>query len=230
MKEKNKDLINKFYATEKEEKENIAKEFEEYKKEDDIIIEIDNDLDLKKETENDIKEDFTKGEEINDKKLLGISDSEVKEDQIKEEKTLNNNTNPFIKEVNEINFNEDIEILSEEEKEEKDTEDKENEENEKKELQETNKLYTIDSKFIEAEGKINLEKNLFCYKTLNYSGKKFNLSTKKNSLNKTKLISYYCSLHRTTKFSNEFDKNNKKKKICLCNGKIIYEKKLMYII
>ena len=132
MKEKNKDLINKFYATEKEEKENIAKEFEEYKKEDDIIIEIDNDLDLKKETENDIKEDFTKGEEINDKKLLGISDSEVKEDQIKEEKTLNNNTNPFIKEVNKINFNEDIEILSEEEKEEKDMEDKENEENEKK--------------------------------------------------------------------------------------------------
>ena len=92
-------------------------------------------------------------------------------------------------------------------------------------MQATNKLCIIDSKFIETEGKINLEKNLFCYKTLNYSGKKFILSTKKIALNNTNLISYYCSLHRTTKFSNEFDKNNKKKKICLCNGKIIYDKK-----
>ena len=156
MKEKNKDLINKFYVTEKEEKENIEKEFEEYKKEDDIIIEIDNNLDLEKDTENDIQEDLTKGEEINDKKLLGISDSEVNEDQIKEEKTLNNNTNPFIKEENKIKFNEDIEIFSEEEKEEKETEEKENEENIKNKLQATNKLCIIDSKFIEAEGKIIL--------------------------------------------------------------------------
>ena len=61
-------------------------EYEEYKKKDDTIIEIDNILEFEKEIENDIKEDFTKGEEINDKKLLGISDLEVKEDQIKEEK------------------------------------------------------------------------------------------------------------------------------------------------
>ena len=88
-----------------------------------------------------------------------------------------------------------------------------------------NKLYTIDAKFIETEGKINLDKNFLCYKTLNYAWKKYVLSTKKISLNITNLISYYCSLHRTTKFSNEFDKNNKKKKICLCNGKIIYDKK-----
>ena len=91
-------------------------------------------------------------------------------------------------------------------------------------MQATNKLYKIDSKFIETEGKINLEKKLFCYKTLNYSGKKYIPSTKTKSLNITNLISYYCCLHRTTKFSNEFDKNNKKKKICLCNGKIIYDK------
>ena len=127
MKEKNKDLINKFYVTEKEEKENIEKEFEEYKKEDDIIIEIDNNSDLEKDTENDIQEDFTKGEEINDKKILGISDSEIKENKLKEEKTLNNDTNPFIKEENKRKFNGDIEILSEEENEEKETEEKENE-------------------------------------------------------------------------------------------------------
>ena len=147
-----------------------------------LLLKIDNDLDYEKDTENDIKEDFTQGEEINDKKLLGISDSEFNEDQIKEEKTLNNNTNPFIKEENKIKFNEDIEILSEEEKEEKETEEKENEENEKNELQSTNKLYIIDSKFIRTERKINLKNKLFCYKTLNYAGKKYILSTKKNLL------------------------------------------------
>ena len=101
----------------------------------------------------------------------------------------------------------------EEEKEEKEAEDEETGENEKNDKETNNNLYKIYSKFIETEGKINLEKNLICYKTLNYAGKRFNLSTKKNSLNNTNLISYYCNLHRTTKFSNEFDKNNKKKKI-----------------
>ena len=37
-------------------------------------------------------------------------------------------------------------------------------------------------------------------------------------------IYYYCQLHRTTKLSNAFDKNNKKKKINACNGKILYKK------
>ena len=138
-----------------------------------------------------------------------MSDSEIKENKLNEEKTLNNDTNPFIKEENKSKFNGDIEILSEDESEEKETEEKENEKND---LQATNKLYKIDSKFIETEGKINLEKKLFCYKTLNYSGKKYILSIKTKSLNITNLISYYCSLYRTTKFSNEFDKNNKKKK------------------
>ena len=35
---------------------------------------------------------------------------------------------------------------------------------------------------------------------------------------------YYCQLHRTTKLINTFDKNNKKKKINACNGKILYKK------
>ena len=119
------------YNTEKEEKEYLEKEFDEYKKEDDINIELDNNLELEKETENDIQEDFTKGEEINDTKLLGISDSDIKENHLMKEKTLNNKTNPFIKEENKIKYNEDIELLSEKEKEEKELEEKENEEKEK---------------------------------------------------------------------------------------------------
>ena len=77
------------------------------------------------------------------------------------EKTLNNKTNPFIKEENKFKCNEDIEILSEKEKEEKEIEEKEKEENEKNDLPLINKLYTIDAKFIETEGKINLDKNFF---------------------------------------------------------------------
>ena len=72
-----------------------------------------------KKKQNDIQEDFTKGEEINDTKLLGISDSDIKENHLMKEKTLNNKTNPFIKEENKIKYNEDIELLSEKEKEEK---------------------------------------------------------------------------------------------------------------
>ena len=221
---KNKIVVNKFYTIEKDEKITLETEYEEYKKEDDTIIEIDNILEFEKEIENDIKEDFTKGEEINDKKILGISDMEIKENKVKGEKTLNNFSNPFIKEEYKSKFNEDIEIITEEEKEEKENEEKEKEENEKNALEGNNKLCTIDSQFIEAEGKINLENKKYCYNRLNYAGKNYNLSTKKKSLNKTNLISYYCSLHRTTEFSNEFDKNIKKKKISLCNGKIIYDK------
>ena len=48
--------------------------------------------------------------------------------------------------------------------------------------------------------------------------------TKKNQVNKTNEITYYCNLHRTTKYSTKIYKKNKKKKIYLCNGKISYHK------
>ena len=56
------------------------------------------------------------------------------------------------------------------------------------------------------------------------------MMTKKNHCNETNEITYYCSLHRTTIYSAQFDKNNKKKKICLCNGKIIYPPKPIIFI
>ena len=95
------------------------------------------------------------------------------------EKTLNNKTNPFIKEENKIKYNEDIELLSEKEKEEKEPEEKENEENKKNDFQVNNKLYTIDAKFIETEGKINLDKNFFVIKLLIMQGKNMFFRQKK---------------------------------------------------
>ena len=135
---KNKIVVNKFYTIEKDEKITLETEYEEYKKEDDTIIEIDNILEFEKEIENDIKEDFTKGEEINDKKILGISDMEIKENKVKGEITLNNFSNPFIKEEYKSKFNKDIEIITEEENEEKENEEKEKEENEKNALEGNN--------------------------------------------------------------------------------------------
>ena len=67
------------------------------------------------------------------------------------------------------------------------------------------------------------------FQKINIAGKLYNISTKKCNIEKTDLISYYCSLHRTTKYSNEFDKNNKKKKVCLCTGKLFMIKKLKNI-
>ena len=37
-------------------------------------------------------------------------------------------------------------------------------------------------------------------------------NNKKYNIENKDLISYYCSVHITTKYSNEFDKNNKRKK------------------
>ena len=50
--------------------------------------------------------------------------------------------------------------------------------------------------------------------------------TKIDKIPETNDITYYCSLHRTIKNSNKFYENNKKKKISLCDGKIIYDKNL----
>ena len=43
-------------------------------------------------------------------------------------------------------------------------------------------------------------------------------------VNETNEITYYCSLHHTKKYSTNFVKKNKMKKICLCNGKISHHK------
>lgn len=50
--------------------------------------------------------------------------------------------------------------------------------------------------------------------------------TKSNKIPQTNNFNNYCNLHRTIKRTNQFYKNNKKKKISLCDGKIIYNKNL----
>ena len=209
---------NYVYKLEEEEKYIMEEQFKKFKEEDlDIFENETENINLENtENENEIKEDFTKGIELNDYKLLGKTSSDNLQKEEKIENSLNNATNPFIKEENKSKYYENIEIIDE----------KENEENELDELDSKNKLYIIDSNFIEQEGKINVNKNTICFKKITYAGKLYNISTKKCNIEKTDLISYYCSLHRTTKYSNVFDKNNKKKKVCLCNGKIIYDKKI----
>ena len=50
--------------------------------------------------------------------------------------------------------------------------------------------------------------------------------TKSSKISETNEITYYCTLHRTIKNSQEYYDNNKKKKINLCDSKIIYNKNI----
>ena len=65
----------------------------------------------------------------------------------------------------------------------------------------------------------------FYYQNIKYANKKFNASYNKKEGLKRDIKYYYCKYHRTTKKSNLFTKNNKKKKISLCDAKIKYDKK-----
>ena len=91
-----------------------------------------------------------------------------------------------------------------------------------------NNIKKIDDKFIE---KINLigdktkKTNEYYYQSLKYAGKKFIINYSKKAAAKYNNIYYYCQLHRTTKFSNIFKQNNTKRKINLCNAKILYKKR-----
>ena len=59
---------------------------------------------------------------------------------------------------------------------------------------------------------------------MKYADKKFIINYLRKTAEKYNNIYYYCPLHRTTKFSNTFRKNNTKKKVNLCNAKILYKK------
>ena len=83
----------------------------------------------------------------------------------------------------------------------------------------------INGVFIEKENIIfNDSANNKYYQNIIYGGKKFYLMTNKNNIEKCKQLYYYCSNHRTSKFSGIFDNNNKKKRISICDGKILYDK------
>jgi len=92
-------------------------------------------------------------------------------------------------------------------------------------------------KFFNKSQAIELDKNLIeeinvigvitdknhWYNNIVYKGKKFNIISNKTQLNKSKNVSYYCSLHRTTKDNDNSLKENKKR-ISRCNARIVYIK------
>ena len=64
----------------------------------------------------------------------------------------------------------------------------------------------------------------FCYQNIVYANRKFNMSyTSREALNRENIY-YYCKYHRTTKNSSEITNKNLKKKISICNAKILYKK------
>ena len=62
------------------------------------------------------------------------------------------------------------------------------------------------------------------YRKLKFQEKKYTLFTKKEDIENYNNLYYYCVNHRTTKTSKEEDNNGFKKRICICNSKIKYDK------
>ena len=226
----NKNKEPEFYEIEKEEINKLNENFNRFLEEDNENI-IDENINLEQENEEneDMQEDFSKGLEIND--INYIKENLPQKISIYNKTiNLNNENNPFIKEMNKIKNNSHaISTKLEFEYEEKEEKEKDSKNNhngfEEKIKDKINEQYELDDKFIEKQDKIILEKDINIFSTLNYGDKKFKLMTKKKQIKETNEITYYCSLHRTTKYSTKYDKNNKKKKISICNCKIIYNKK-----
>ena len=93
-------------------------------------------------------------------------------------------------------------------------------------LNKNKEKHYINDIFIDKSNKIYNENNIIIYNTLFYAGKKYKIMTKSSKISETNEITYYCTLHRTIKNNQKFYDNNKKKKINLCDGKIIYNKNI----
>ena len=82
----------------------------------------------------------------------------------------------------------------------------------------------LDKNYIEEINLIgNISDNNHWYKNIIYKGKKFNTMSNNKTLSNATKISYFCSLHRTTKGN---EKINEKEKIrsSMCNARIVYIK------
>ena len=85
---------------------------------------------------------------------------------------------------------------------------------------------TIEDKYLELYDPVINEVNnqIMYYRKLKFQEKKFTLFTKKEDIENYNNLYYYCVNHRTTKTSKEEDNNGFKKRICICNSKIKYDK------
>ena len=129
--------------------------------------------------------------------------------------------NPFIKANNaQIKENKD-----------KDNVDEENLENftDKEQEEKTyNNRRLLDSKFIECSdiiGDRTKKTTDYYFQHIVYANKKYIIDYTKKEGIKRDTIYYYCKTHKSTTLSNEFTKKGYKKKLNLCNAKIIYEKR-----
>ena len=84
----------------------------------------------------------------------------------------------------------------------------------------------IEKEYLEFIDPVYDEKNkeILYYRKIKFQDKKFTLFTKKSEILKYNNLYYYCINHRTSKTSTDLDKKGVKKRICICNSKIEYEK------
>ena len=205
---------NEFNDIEEEEINDLQKDLKCLKNDSSYSNEEENEEIYIKEDEEEPFEDFSRGEEINDIQY-------IKEDldKIRHEKNnLNYPNNPFIKEnkklkINKNNLEQKLHKKKENEKKEIKIQDIEMNEISNDNLPNENKdKHYINDIFIYKSNKIYNENNNIIYNTLFFAGKKYKIMAKSSKISETNEITYYCTLHRTIKNSQEYYDNNKKKK------------------
>ena len=173
-----------------EEENNLDNEFKEYINDNSDSFELLNNEDAnEKEEMNDILEDFLDIPSIKDNDLLKKRNN-VKE--VEENNTLNNPTNPFIKEMIESNIDDKSHNKIKEKNKNEEEIEISNKEKEGEEI-----IQKLKKNFIIEINLIGDKKDNFYYQNIKYANKKFNASyTKKEGL-KHDIIYYYCKYHRT---------------------------------
>ena len=197
---------------ESEEENKLDKEFNEFIEDNSDSLEyFNNDEEQEKEEMKDIIDDFLDIPIIKDNYLLKKKNNIT---DIEQRITLNNQTNPFIKEIaktNEEVKNENNDYDNNEIEEEIEIPNKEEDE----QILKLNKLFIIEMNLIGDKKQDN-----FYYQNIKYANKKFNASyTKKEGL-KHNIIYYYCKYHRTTKKVTYLPKIIKKIKFLYVMGKL----------
>ena len=96
----------------------------------------------------------------------------------------------------------------------------------KKNTSQTSPDKIIPEKYLIKSEEFTIENNpkKIYYRKLEFSGKKFYLSTKKEELEKNRDMYYYCVNHGTTKTSEKIDNKGNKKRINICDSRIHYNK------
>ena len=169
------------------------------------------------------KKDYKNNNEPNISKLNSMTESSDSLSEADNNSSLNNKNNPFIKASKKFNNQKYKTLLKKKEKDKEKNEKDNDSENKPPKYFNILKAKLLKTENIEKKQKNGDEDN-YWYTELIFNGKKFKKMTKNKKAKNQDYIYYYCSLHITTKNSDEKTESGYNKRKSYCNSRIIYIK------